>query len=225
MMLRKLLKGPNVNRVVKFFVFADLLLFAGWGVVNPIFSIFIIDEIVGATLPTVGIASALYWFARSITQPSLARMLDKREGEKDDLYVLIAGLLGMSLFAFIFTLISTIPQLYILQFVHGVAVGAYSDSWSAIFSRHLDKKRFAFDWSLDRSAISIATAITGLSGGFLASAFGFDVTFVIAGVFTFISAIVIFTVPSLVLPSIKGEREPFPIHVARRHGHGNQSIH
>ena len=54
MMRRKIPENMRVNKVVKYFVLADLSLFAGWGFVAPLLSVFVIEEISGATLFTVG---------------------------------------------------------------------------------------------------------------------------------------------------------------------------
>lgn len=201
MKIRKFLRGPRVNRVIKFFVFADLIFFAGWGFVSPIFSIFVIEEIKGATVVAVGISAAVYWFARSLVQPFIANAIDKRKGEKDDFYVLMLGLIFAGVSAFLFTLIETVPQLYALQILHGAALGAYYVSWRTIFSRHLDKDRSAFDWSFEGSTIGFAVAITSFGGGLLVKNFGFDVTFMIAASLSILSAAVIFLVPDLVLPT------------------------
>jgi len=207
MKLRRIFNGPKVNRVVKYFVFADLLFFAGWGFVAPIFSIFVIEEIEGATLVAVGISASIYWVTRSLVQPFIANKIDKKEGEKDDLYILMLGLALTGVTAFMFVLARTLTHLYILQAIHGVALGMYSTPWSTVFSRHLDKKRQAFDWSLDKASIGIAVAITSFVGSWLASAFGFDTTFIIAGALSLVSAFVVFLVPDLVLPSPKKAAE------------------
>jgi len=220
MQIRRLLKGPRVNRVIKYFVLADLTLFAGWGFVAPIFSIFVIEEIKDATLVAVGISAAVYWLSRSLVQPPLANKLDKQKGEKDDLYALILGLLLAGVSAFLFTIVSTLTELYLLQIVHGAAFGVYSVSWSTIFSRHLDKERPAFDWSLDKATIGIAIAITSFIGGILASKLGFDITFMIAGMLSLVSAGIVFLVPDLVLPPSQkktGGAEPQRHHPSTTH--------
>lgn len=222
MKLSNIFKGPNVNKVVRYFVLADLALWAGWGFVSPVFSIFIIEDIVGATLVSVGVSAAVYWFTRSLTQPPLAKFLDKQKGEKDDFYILLGGLLLTSLTAFLFTLISTTTELYLLQLLHGTGMGAYSVAWSAIFSRHLDKGRFAFDWSLDRAAIGVSIGVTSIVGGSLASSFGFDTVFVISGILSFVSAIVVFIVPDLIFP--RTGKEVHTVEEGRRHIQSTQSI-
>src|SRR5271154_4052608 len=92
----------KVGRLVKYFVISDFFLLAGWGFIDPIFSVFIVQKIAGGTLITVGIAAAIYWIIKSILQIPIAKYLDKTPGEKDDLMALIGGLLlaGVSAMAF-----------------------------------------------------------------------------------------------------------------------------
>ena len=67
----------QVGRFVKRFILADMALFAGWGLLDPVFSIFIIKEIPGATVVTVGISVAIYWLLKSAFQIPIALALDK----------------------------------------------------------------------------------------------------------------------------------------------------
>ncbi len=199
-LLTKLLNAFKVNRVVKYFVLSDLVLFSGWGLVSPVFSVFVIEEVKDATLLTVGISASIYWLARSLIQIPVANMLDKTEGERDDFNVLVWGLVLASLSAFIFSTIESVRALYLLQILHGVAFGLYSPSWSAIFSRHLDKNRIAFDWSLNSTTLGLASGVTGFLGGYLAAHFGFDAVFVGAGIMSLVAAFLIFSAPELILP-------------------------
>ena len=153
-----------VNRVVKYFVFADLILFSGWGLVSPVFSIFVIDQIVGATLVTVGVGAAVFWITRSAIQLPIANFLDSHDGERDDFRILIFGLLLTAGSAFMFLFISLPMHLYAAQFLHGLGMGLYAASWPGIFSRHLDKKRIAFEWSLNSSTLGFAMGITAFLG-------------------------------------------------------------
>lgn len=217
-MKRMRINTPKVNRIVKYFVLADLALYAGWGFIAPIFSVFIIRDIVGATLVTAGVSSAIYWGARAVIQPPVAAFLDKRKGEKDDFYTLIGGLVAISGTAFMLAAIETIPQLYTVQALHGMALGIYSVSWPAIYSRHLDEGRYALDWSLDRATLAASTAVTSFVGGFVADKFGFDTAFIIAGILSFVSALFIFAVPELALPPAKKKPEEPEIGITQRQG-------
>ena len=82
----------KVNRLVRFFILSDLFFMGGWGLVNPIFSLFVVRDIPGASLITVGIVVGIYWFTKAIVQLPVALLIDKREGERDDFKVLILSL-------------------------------------------------------------------------------------------------------------------------------------
>ncbi len=190
----------KVNRLVKYFIISDLVFWSGWGMMSPVFSVFIVQQIPGATLVTVGIAAATYWITRSVIQLPLASFLDRTDGEKDDFYALIVGLIIASLSAFAFVLVQTAGGVYIVEALHAAGLALYAVSWQSIFSRHLDKDRVSFDWALDSTAIGIATGVSGLVGGIVASWLGFSAVFVSVGVLSAVSALILIMVPDIVLP-------------------------
>ncbi len=170
---------------------------------NPIFALFVIDRIPGASVVTVGIASAIYWVTKAIFQMPVALYLDKHEGERDDFHALISGLILGGIAAFSFILIKSTAGLYFVIFLQALAFGLYTPAFSAIFSRHLDKKNYAFDWSLDSTSVSLILGATAFLGAALAGAFGYDIIFVITSVLSFVSALILIFVPDLILPNVK----------------------
>jgi MFS family permease len=190
----------KVGRLVKFFVISDFFLLAGWGFIDPVFSVFIVQKIPSAGLITVGIAAAIYWIIKSTLQIPIAKYLDETPGEKDDFVTLIGGLILAGISAGAFSWVATTGELYFVQAVHAVAFAFYSAAWPAIFSRHLDKDRFAFDWSLDSVTVGVASGITGLLGGIVAETWGYTAVFLSAGILSFIAAFVLIFAPNLILP-------------------------
>ena len=207
-MLNEIIESLRLNKVIRYFILCDLSLFSGWGLLAPVMSVFIVDHIAGASLFNAGAAVSLYWAARSIIQLPIAGLLDRRKGEKDDFYVLIVGLLLASLAAFSFSLVATITELYIIMIIQGIAFGLYAPAWQGIFSRHLDKDKFAFDWSMDGVGLGIASMVTGLTGGYLADTFGFNIIFYLAAFFSFLSAVIIFSLPKIILPGEIKSNQP-----------------
>lgn len=195
----------EVNRLVRFFILSDLMFLGGWGLVGPIFAIFVVDDIKGTSLVTVGAVVGVYWLVKAFVQLPLAIHLDKRRGERDDFHALVFGLLLGSVASFSFILVESIPMLFLAVAVKAVAFGFYTPSWSAIFSRHLDKKRYAFDWSLDNATVGIALGATSFLGGAMAKFFGFDAVFALAGTLSFMAVVVLISVPHLVLPKPRGK--------------------
>lgn len=195
----------KVGRVVKYLVLSDLFLLLGWGFIEPIFSVFIIQRIAGATLVTVGIAAALYWILKSLIQMPIANYLDRTPGEKDDFTALVGGLLLAGFSAIAFSLITKTWELYVVQALHAVAFALYVPSWSSIFSRHLDRDRVSFDWSLDSTVAGLAAGVSGFLAGVLAARFGYSAVFIAGGVFSLLAAFSLIAVPDLVLPKPTAE--------------------
>jgi MFS family permease len=137
-----------------------------------------VENIKGGDAKVVGIAIGIYWLTKSIIQIPIARHLDKDHGEKDDYYALIVGILlaGLTPIGFIF---ATLPwHMYLLQVVHALGFALAVPSWSGIFTRHIDKGKEAFSWSLDSSALGIGTGAAGILGGVVANVFGFTPLFI-----------------------------------------------
>ncbi len=213
------LRKVHIGRVVRYFIIIDLIFLAGWGLIRPVFSVFIVEHVEAATLTTVGIAVAIYWVLRSLLQLPIADFLDRTPGERDDFYVLVAGLLIAALAALSYIFVARPWQLYVVEVVHAVGFACYLPSWRSIFTRHLDKSHVSFDWSLDNAALGLATGASGLFGGAVAATFGFQVIFVLAAVLSFLAAMVLLLVPNLILTPKDGTRQHF--FFFRRHNSGN----
>lgn len=199
-MIKEVLKYLTNNKVVRNFIFADLLLFGGWGLISPIMAIFVVEKVVGASIVTVGFLAGIYWAVRSSVQLPMAILIEKSETEKDDLYLIIAGLLLISASAFWLNFVDTVPKLYLFQAVQALGFAFYSASWAGIFSRHIDKNKAALSWSLDHTFLGVATGIAGFVGGIIAQKFGFSAIFVGVGLLSLFSAVLIFIVPDIIIP-------------------------
>ena len=203
---------PTINRIAKYFIIGDLIMWAGWGFVDPIFSIFVIKNIAGATLISIGFLATIYWITKGILQIPVSLFLDRTDGEKDDFYALIFGLMITGISAFSFMIVRTMPQVYLVQFIKAIGFALYIPAWSAIFSRHLDKKHMAFDWAVSSSSVSIGIGIAGFIGGSIASIAGFNFVFLVTGLMALVSAILLLFVPDLILPKTTVETSKLADH-------------
>lgn len=70
----------SLNKVIKTLIASDFLLQSGWGLIGPIFAIFLTGQIQGGSLRMVGYIAAIYWVTKSIVQPFIAHQLDKNHG-------------------------------------------------------------------------------------------------------------------------------------------------
>jgi len=189
----------SVNKVIRTLIGADLIFLSAFGLITPIFAVFITEQIQGGNIEVVGFAAAIYWIIKSLLQIPIGNFLDRKKGEKDDLYFLILGYLIVALvpLGYIF---SYLPwHIYVLEGIYGIGMAMALPSWCAIFSRHIDKGKEGFEWSLESTAFSFGTGVTGAIGGILVSNFGFNAVFVMVSIFALIGALL----PFLIYKDIK----------------------
>jgi hypothetical protein len=176
-------------------IYSDFVLHSGWGFLGPVFAIFIVqniaagDPIEGAKI--AGFASLSYWIIKSSLQIPIGKNLDKNHGEKDDFRFMIFGTFLTGFVPFGFMLSSQPWHIYAFHALHAVGMAMVIPSWSAIFTRHIDKGREAFEWSLRSTALGFAAGITGALGGILAAAYGFNIIFILVGSLSMVSSLML----------------------------------
>jgi len=72
----------KINSVIRILTISHVLIISGFGLVAPIFAVFINNTIKGGTLEVIGIASAIYLLAKSLGQIPSATIIDKIKGKK-----------------------------------------------------------------------------------------------------------------------------------------------
>jgi len=183
----------KINRIVKYLILSDLVFWAGWGLITPVFAIFIVDKIEGGSLLVVGVATAIYWISKSLLRVPIGIFLDTSPGEKDDYWFLTIGLFIAALIPFGFVFCHLPWQIYILQIIYAIGMAMSLSGWSAIFTRHIDRGKEATEWGLDATLLGLGTGISGAIGGWAVSKFGFDPVFITAGVLGIIGVALILT--------------------------------
>ncbi len=170
------------NKVIRYLVLSDLVFYSGWGLITPIFAIFIVSNIQGGTILIAGIASSIYWILKSALRVPIGVFLDNRKGEKDDYFFLVIGFLIASLVPFGY-LLSRLPwHIYVLQAIYGIGMAMAGSGWSAIFTRHIDKGKEATEWGLDSTSYGIGMGVAAIIGGGAVTKFGFNPVFIAVGI-------------------------------------------
>ena len=162
-----------VNSVIRHLVMSDFIIQFAFGLLSPIFAVFILKTIPGSTLRVIGTASACYWIARVISTVPLSRFMDKTDGERDEFYFSIAGSFIISSLPLFYLLMQEAWHLYLIQFIYGLANSMAVPAWRILFTDHLDHGRTGFEWSLEDVAIGLAAATSAYVGSLLADKFGF----------------------------------------------------
>lgn len=182
----------KINVIIKILILSDFLLFAASQLMAPIFAIFITDKIIGAGLTEIGIASALFLISKSIFEMPVGIMIDKTKSEKDDLYSAILGTILTGIVFILYIYVNQIWQLYTLQILLGIAGAIAYPGWCSIFTKHVDKGKEAFEWSLYDVMLGVGMAGAAALGGLAAELFGFNILFIVIAILTFLAGIMLF---------------------------------
>ncbi len=209
----------SINKVIKVLILSDLALLTGIGFIAPIFAIFLTQNIRGGNIEVAGFAAAIYWILQSGLMVPFGHYLDKNHGEKDDLLFIVIGnsLAALAVFGYIF---SELPwHIYVLQGIYGLGMGMNMPAYTAIFTRHIDKGREAFDWSMRGALVGFGTGAAGAVGGIIAKNFGFNFLFGGVAIFILASAFLLILISKQmrkrdkempVVPEIKTIQPPAP---------------
>ncbi|MFH1401525.1 MAG: MFS transporter [Parcubacteria group bacterium] len=184
----------GINKVIRTLIISDFFLQAGWGLIGPIFAVFIIGQIRGGSLATMGFIAATYWITKSIAQPFIAHFLDIKKGEKDDFGFLVAGMYVANLIPIGYLFSTQISQIFILEFIRGLAMAFVVPTWAAIFTRHIDKGWEAFSWSIESTSVGLSFGFAAAFGAMLAVILGFSSVFVLVSFFGIVSTTILFLI-------------------------------
>ena len=205
----------GINKVIRTLILSDFLLQSGWGLIGPIFAIFITQQIRGGSLAAIGFIAATFWFTKSAVQPFIAHFLDMKEGEKDDLDFLIRGMYVANLIPLGYFFSIQLWHIFLLEFIRGLAMACVVPTWSAIFTRHIDKGWEAFSWSIESTGVGFAAGFAAVFGGILANILGFKVVFVLVSFFGLISSTVLLLIRRQIfskghfIPKMPPREKPF----------------
>ena len=188
----------KINKVVRVIIYWDFFFNSAWGLLSPVFAIFLLQKIVfenvAMAAEVAGFSALIFWTLKSFLQIPIGAYLDRNHGERDDFIFAIVGTFLNALVPFGF-LFARIPEhIYLLQVVHAIAMSMLVPSLYAIFTRHIDKGKEAFEWSVDSTILGFGVGITGAVGGLIASRFGFSIIFILTGVLNLVAGFLLLSI-------------------------------
>ena len=194
----------SINRVTRLLIVGDFFLNSAWGLLGPVYALFVVQRITGGdtaqAAKVAGFAALCYWLVKSSLQIPIGRYLDKNHGEKDDFIFMTLGVFLAGLVPFGF-MISFLPwHVFAFEIVHAIGMSMFTPSWYAIFTRHIDKGKEAFEWGLDSTSLGFGVGVTGALGGVIAAIFGFNIIFILVGAINMISVFLYLLIRKNLIP-------------------------
>lgn len=182
----------KINQTIKLLMISDIFVITGFGLIDPIMAVFINDNIIGGSIFTAGLASAIFMITKGVIQLPFSKHVDSHD-DSDDLKWLIFGTILIAYVPFIYIFATTIYHVYIAQLLYGIGSGLAYPTWLGLWSTHLDKEKESFEWSLYSTAVAIGTSISATIGAGIAEYLGFKYTFIFVFIMSMIGCTILFT--------------------------------
>ncbi len=210
-----------INRVIRYLVAYDFVLNFAFGLLSPIFAVFIIENIAGSSVKVVGIATAVYWIARITTTVPLSRFMDRTDGERDEFYFVIIGT-AISATMPLLLIFAHVPwHVYLIQFIHGLANSMAVPGWRILFTDHIDRGNTGYEWSMDDIGVGLAVGGSAFIGSILAYSFGFIPVLVLLSGLGYMAAILLIPLSEEFknLRELRRSHKMADMHLRREHPH------
>jgi len=178
-----------MNRVIKLLMISDIFVITGFGLIEPILSIFIKENLIGGSVFAAGLASTLFLVTKSVVQLPFSKYVDDHDNK---IKWLIVGTFVIAIVPFIYIFAKDVKFIYLAQVLYGIGAGLSFPTWLGLWSTNLDKRHESFEWSLYSTISGLGVAVTASVGAAIASFFGFAYTFLAVGLMSLVGVFILF---------------------------------
>ena len=164
-----------MNNKIWLLIFSDVLILSSFGLIGPIFAVFITDNLIGGTI---------FLVVKSVVQLPLSRyFIDK---EKHKTRSLLLGTLLIISVPFIYFVAKDVSTIFIAQAIYGLGAALAYPAWFSLFTTYIDNKHKGFEYTLWSTGVGIGGAITAYIGAEVANLVGFRYLFFVVGAVAFL---------------------------------------
>jgi MFS family permease len=169
------------KRNLRIFTLSNSLFAFAVGLFGPFYYIFI--NKIGGSIENFGIAAGLVVLSGALVSLFVGKYSDKF-GRKP--FLIISGY-ASAIVVFLYTVIGSIWQLYLLQIFNGLVVSLSGTSEASFLGDITEKESRGKDIGKYDALVGIAEALAIFAGGFLAGKFGFKIVFYIVSIICIIT--------------------------------------
>ncbi len=151
----------------------DFFMLLGISMITPIYAFFV-EQIGGDILAASG-----SWAVFAFTSGILMYLIGKWEDKKKHYAKMLFAAYMLRTFTFLgYLFVQNTLHLFGVQIMLGLSFAVSSPSYDALYSKYLDKGKYATEWGLWEGMNMVVTALAALIGGAIATYFGFKTLFI-----------------------------------------------
>ncbi|MBU2616044.1 MAG: MFS transporter [Nanoarchaeota archaeon] len=186
-----------MNNKLKLLILSDILIISSFGLIAPIFAIFIDGGIEGGSLVSAGLATTIFLVVKSSAQLPLSKYLIDKEKHKTRL--LVFGTFMIITVPFIYVFAEHVNTIFVAQAIYGLGTAFAYPAWFSLFVTYVNKKHKSFEYAIYSTSVGLGTALAAFLGASIAETFGFKPLFIFVGVIAFLGFLLL-----IVLDRIEG---------------------
>lgn len=183
-----------MHRVLRTLILSDLFIVGSFGLIQPIFSIFLLQGLTDSSVFGIGIALAIQLLTKAIFQILVGKWDDEERGNRRELWTLLVGSVLIALTPFGYAAAHSMVQICFIQALYGIGGALSFPSWRIMFTRYSNQEREGYEWSVYDTIISLATAVTAAVGAYIAEMYSFRYLFVFVGFLSLVGTAFIVTI-------------------------------
>lgn len=183
-----------INKSLKTLLLLNVFFIFGATLLGPLYAVFVKE--IGGDILTIGWSFAAYMFALGLCSYFTGYLGDKIK-EKE--YLLAIGYLLRAIGFFGYIFIQFPVHLLFVQLILGLGEAFGNPSFKAIFSLHLDKKKYCTEWGIWDALYSTTVGISAIIGAIVINIWGFTPLFLIMGSVAFLCFIIMMFLPRKLL--------------------------
>lgn len=200
MNLKKLLI-VKLNKIARYLILSDLVFYSAWGLISPIFAVFILQTIEGGNAFVVGMAAGINLLVRSLLRIPFGIYSDR--SSRISYHFMLWGLLISAFIPLGYIFSKTPIQIYLLQGFLGAMLAMSTAGWTCLFARHMDKGKESAEFGVDAVAVGLGPGITSILGGVAVTYFSFSSVFVVVALAGVIGALLLLVIKKDIIKNHK----------------------
>lgn len=166
-MFQKYIK--NFNKVVILLTLADVFSWGPYFVISTLAGIYLAGKLGANAIEFIGVGTAIYYFTRALTQIPIGYITDKIKKDKDEIFLLIAGIILMGIPYTLYPLITQPFHFYLLQFIFGLGASLNLSTWRKLFAMNIDSGREGKQYGFYETIVSLSTVVLSAVIGLIAN--------------------------------------------------------
>ena len=168
-----------MNKKLLLLILSDIFILSSFGLIGPIFAIYIIDNLEGGSVVAAGLSTTIFLIVKSAVQMPLSRyFIDK---EKHKTHSLLLGTLLIITVPFIYFFAKSVYTIFAAQAIYGLGAAMAYPAWFSLFTAYIDKRHKGFEYTLWSTGVGIGTALAAFLGAKIADSIGFKELFFVVG--------------------------------------------